>query len=382
MKLCPEFHLPRPQLARAIAQSCAAHSHPQLQDGLCLVGPKGTGKSEFVRLDFAPALADLGSVPVCVDLTPGSASKPLEALEAGVAEALSATRTVVVIVDGADAALGTPEGQQALNALRSASQHVRPDRFQPAVVTVLVGSSTRKLMDLVCGRSAVFPGAALQKLPPMDEAFSCEVTRRINAVRAPLAHLAPEAVDTAFSTLQKCPDALFAVLSDELLSADLESRAPDLPQAAHNAVAKRLATLSHRLSELPRTQRVLFDMVAESGGAFSPYTEKSSAELACRLGGEVSKTTIQSAIRALRTKGFVWQASDKHYIIDDDDVLDLRLHHPPLMRRASSHKRVRRKLPVGDRRARQNHINHDSGPITKHLQALIRRKCHRLSCKG
>ena len=363
------FHFPRPDLAERLAAQCTRDVFSGGLSGLFLAAPRRTGKSTFLRRDLVPALIAAGKFPICVDLWEERGTDParvlksalertLDALGGATGKALNAARIqrisvlgfavgltdpqpfsgsltealvrigelaqrdVVLIVDEAQEALASESGVNAMFSLKAARDAMNQRDEGSALFLILTGSHSDKLAALVIDRRAPFYGGSVRTFPTLGVDFAEAVAERMNTGRAEGAQISAGSVAAAFETLSQRPEALIAVLSEEVLVSDLSGEVPDVVRAAKARRQKLWDDLEGRLAALTAPQRALFELMAEHGPAFAPYTEDSLARIAAKMGRDtVSKGTVQTALSALRAKEFIWQPAQGQYIIEDQDML-------------------------------------------------------------
>ena len=353
------------QLADALQGKTVFNDAP---NGLFLAAPRRTGKSTFLQLDLKPSLEKRGVVVVYVDLwadqkrDPGSliaeavgralnqhlglvakAAKAsgLDSISvagikidtskigkidgATLADALralheSAKAPVALIVDEAQHALISTEGENAMAALKSARDQLN----QPGVVNLMLimsGSDRDKLLRLVNTNAAPFYGSQIQRMPELGADFIAHTARLVADQRPDLGGIDQSALSQAFTLFGSRPqffiDALGQVLNP---LAELEGRFESgmLARARQRQQDDEAQMQSDYLALKPLEQAVLWRLL-DQGARFRPYDAEALTFYNSKTGDKVTVAKAQKALESLRERqpGMVWKSARSEYAVDD-----------------------------------------------------------------
>lgn len=353
------------QLADALQGKTVFNDAP---NGLFLAAPRRTGKSTFLQLDLQPALEKRGVVVVYVDLwadqkrDPGSliaeaVGRALgqhlglvaKAAKAGGLDSISvagikidtrnigkidgatladalralheaAQAPVALIVDEAQHALTSTEGENAMAALKSARDQLnQPGKVK--LMLIMSGSDRDKLLRLVNTNAAPFYGSQIQRMPALGGDFIAHTAHLIAQQRPDLVPVDEAALGEAFALLGHRPqffiDALGQVLNP---LADVPGRfEPALLQRARQRQQDDEAQMeSDYLALKPLEQAVLWRLLS-CGDRFRPYDAQALAFYSDRTGERVNVAKAQKALESLRERqpGIVCKSARSEYAVDD-----------------------------------------------------------------
>lgn len=361
---------PRPDLAKQLADAMLGQSlFGDAHNGLFLAAPRRTGKSTFLQGDLVPELEARGVVCVYVDLwadqrrdpgaliadaigkalqphlgiiAKGAKAAGLESVGvagwlkldttkigkvegATLADALRALhetshKPVALIIDEAQHALTSADGENAMSALKSARDQLNtPDQVN--LMVLMSGSDRDKLLRLVNTVAAPFYGSDIRHLPELGKDFIAFVAELIEAQRPDLAPVARDTLFEAFRLFGNRPqfflDAVGRVFDplsglqgrfeDAILDAARQRRLQDEAQMASEYLALR-----------PLEQAILWRML-EQAQRFRPYDAAALRFYAEKTGEAVTAAQAQNAIEALRqrTPALVWKSSRGEYAVED-----------------------------------------------------------------
>jgi hypothetical protein len=365
------LHFSREDLARELVAALRGQTvFSDAQNGLFLAAPRRTGKSTFLRFDLTPALETVGAVVVYVDLwadtrrDPGSliadaigralaprlgvvtrAAKATGLESVTIAGALkidlarigkvdgmtladalralheTARAPVALIVDEAQHALTSVDGEATMSALKSARDQLN----RPGVVNLMLvmsGSDRDKLLRLVNTNAAPFHGSQVSRMPLLGRDFIDHVSRLIARSRSDLPPIDGSVLSRAFEIFGHRPqffmDALGQALSpladlkgirfeDAVLKAAMARQQADEAQMGSDFLALR-----------PLEQAVLWRLL-EQGPRFRPYDGEALRFYRARVKGRVTPQMAQRALEALRarTPALVWKSARGEYAVDD-----------------------------------------------------------------
>ena len=336
--------------------------------GLFLAAPRRTGKSTFLQTDLLPELEKRGVVVVYVDLwsdqkrDPGSliaevvgravikhlgpvakAAKAggLDSISVGgvkidtskigkidgatLADALralheSSKKTVALIVDEAQHALTSLEGENAMAALKSARDQLN----RPGVVNLMLvmsGSDRDKLLRLVNTNAAPFYGSHIQRMPELGADFIAHIAALIAKQRPGLDAIDQSKLQEAFILFGKRPqffiDALGQVLSP-LSTHSGRFEAAMLAQAQQRQQDDETQMESDYLALKPLEQAVLWRML-DLGTRFRPYDADALLFYSEKTGDKVNVAKAQKALEGLRAHqpSLVWKSARSEYTVED-----------------------------------------------------------------
>ncbi|MEX3959675.1 ATP-binding protein [Trinickia sp. EG282A] len=341
--------------------------------GLFLAAPRRTGKTTFVRADFAPALETLGARVIYVDLWADRKADPGEVIVAAIRTELTksefvvtkiakslgitgakigsvdfsldrvglgkdvslvqalaalsddAKGPIVLIIDEAQQAITTQTGNDAMFSLKAARDELNAAHFGLRVVCT--GSNRDKLAMLRSSKDQAFFGAPLIDFPPLDEGYVkwfCDNTTELPA------KLSPEVVTPLFREAGNRPEILGAAADQ--LRFDLALQPGDVERRFSQLVEEQIAQANDDLLEvfhsLTPIQSAVLRVLAAAGKGYAPFESRTMEKYRVALGGEpgdgeLSSANVQQALAALQEKGLVWRASRGVYAMEDHSLSDL-----------------------------------------------------------
>ena len=363
------LYYPRTSLASDLADALQGKTlFNDAPNGLFLAAPRRTGKSTFLQADLQPELEKRGVVVVYVDLwsdqkrDPGSliaevvgrallkhlgliakAAKAggLDSISVGgvkidtskigridgatLADALralheSSKKMVALIVDEAQHALTSLEGENAMAALKSARDQLN----RPGVVNLMLvmsGSDRDKLLRLVNTTAAPFYGSHIQRMPELGTDFIAHITTLIAKQRPELEAIDQAKLQEAFVLFGQRPqffiDALGRVLSP---LANFSGRFEDamLTQAQQRQQDDETQMESDYLALKPLEQAVLWRML-DLGIRFRPYDADALLFYSDKTGDRINVAKAQKALESLRTHqpSLIWKSARSEYTVED-----------------------------------------------------------------
>jgi hypothetical protein len=360
-------HYPRVQLAQDIAKALRGESSiSDAPNGLFLAAPRRTGKSTFLQRDLKPELERLGVVVVYVDLWSDKKRDPAllianaigevlgqhignvaklatkaglkEVKLAGVltvdtskigkvdgltlAQALAKLRDasgkpVALIIDEAQHALTSQDGEDAMTALKSARDQMNVNGIN--LMIVMSGSDRDKLMRLVNNNKAPFFGSNITTFKELGSDFIAHVAQLIETEYKSFAQLDRAALMAAFKAFGHRPQFFIAAIGQALspLTALEGVRFEDaLLQAGKDKVASEMAS---DYIGLPAAEQVVLWRLLEQGQKFRPYDAAALAFYQEKLGKKLSPAQAQNALDGLRGRNpsMVWKSLRGEYAVDD-----------------------------------------------------------------
>jgi hypothetical protein len=363
------MYYPRTPLATQLADALQGKAvFDDAPNGLFLAAPRRTGKSTFLQADLQPTLEARGVVVVYIDLWADPQRDPggliaeaigralrgrlglvaktaraagLESVSLGglkidaskIGQIDGATHTdalralhqlaqapVALIVDEAQHALTSAEGENAMTALKSARDQInRPGAVN--LMLVMSGSDRDKLMRLVNTASAPFYGSTIKRLPELDTDFIAHMAQLIEAQRPELAPVDRALLYQAFQTFGSRPqfflDALGLALSP---FSDHSGRFENATLALANARQQqdRQQMESDYQGLRPLEQAVLWRLL-EQGPRFRPYDADALRFYKDKTGDNVTVAKAQKALEGLRQRqpSLIWKSARSEYAVED-----------------------------------------------------------------
>jgi hypothetical protein len=363
------IHYQRTELAEELVTALQGKSgFSDAHNGLFLAAPRRTGKSTFLQADLKPALERSGIVVVYVDLwadqrrdpgaliaeSIGRALQPFLGLVARVAkksgldkislagwlqidttkigkldgvtlvDALqafheAAAKPVALIIDEAQHALTSDDGENAMAALKSARDQMnRPDIN---LMLVMSGSDRDKLLRLVNTNGAPFYGSQIQRMPELDRKFIAHIANLIEIQRPEIKPVDCDELFTAFQAFGFRPQFFMESLGQILspLSGITDRFEKVLQSAAVQQQCDEQTQMgSDYLGLKPLEQAVLWRLL-DLGSRFRPYDSEALKFYREQTDTAISAQKAQNALEALRqrTPALVWKSARGEYAVND-----------------------------------------------------------------
>jgi len=345
-----------------------------LRSGLFLSGQRRVGKTTFLATDLIPALQERGAIVIYVDLwsqpqanpadlvhnairnaleelqTPGSRLleklKRVSSVDAGAAsfkfgfkfesvgvkggvslgqaftEVIDQAMTdVVLIVDEVQHALGSPQGDDMLHALKATRDAINKRPDTPGYfLFVGTGSHRARVQELAIKGNQAFNGAVTHEFPVLDKDF---VEYVLEQARPQLGSKTPSLAVTAeaFKRMGSRPEELLKALN---LVRGLPAEAnPDehLPTIAE-ALGASAADLEIRKIEAygPLAVAIFGRICSEEARGKGVFTADAMKDYAAQIGREVTSQEIQGVINLLMTANLLMRVSHGQYGATDSFV--------------------------------------------------------------
>ena len=366
-------HFKRPQLASTIADELIGKSSfSDAPNGLFLAAARRTGKSEFLKQDLQPALEDRGILVVYVDLWADKKRSPMDLIASELAQAVNKSlgavgkfakragfdsinfagikidtskigktdgmtlhkvlslireqtgKTIALIIDEAQHALTTEDGDATMSALKSARDQMR-ENGQAGLLLVMSGSHRDKLMKLLNTATAPFWGSQVRPLPTLGAPFVEQIANDLRRQRPELLGLDVATLTQAFSLCGERPQFFFGMIGDALASStdapSFSQRVRELAQVMREHDRNGLSQIY--LSLPPLEQAVLWRLL-DQGTDFRAFDAVALAFYAKRVGKKISAAQAQKAMNNLRDNEppLVWKSLRGDYSLYDVDLLD------------------------------------------------------------
>ena len=363
-------HFPRRELARQLSKALQGNQiFTDAHNGLFLAAPRRTGKSTFLKEDLKPELERLGMVVVYVDLWADQRRDPGGLIADAIGQALhphlgaitkaakatglqnvsiagtlqidttrigrvdgttladalralheAAKAPVVLIIDEAQHALTSEDGEVVMAALKSARDQLNaPGKVN--LMLVMSGSDRDKLLRLVNTNSAPFYGSQIQKMPELDQPFIDFVANLIEAQRPDVRPADRELLYASFGKFGHRPQFFMAALGDAL--SPLSSHAGRFEHAVMAAAEQRQRDDEGQMESdylgLKPLERAVLWRLLEQGQRFRPYDAEALRFYANKTGDKVTAAKAQNALESLRQHNppMVWKSARSEYAVDD-----------------------------------------------------------------
>ena len=368
------FH--RPELARSLADKILHVAVGSASaSGIFLAAPRRTGKSTFVREDLRPALEAADALVLHVDLWANPAANPgavivgavramlaerdgviqrlakraglsgmnvagvqfdLERVgldrDVSLADALAALsddsgKIIVLIIDEAQHAITTPEGSEALFALKAARDELNSSAHH-GLRLVCTGSNRDKLAMLRNGKDQAFFGAPMVSFPPLGADYIAWFCTRVDL---PF-QLDSGMVLNLFEQAGHRPEVIYAAADVFRFDFALDpaagpARFGEEVKSQIEAMNGELMKVVHSLTPI---QSAVLRVMASQGESFAPF-EAATLELYRRalviagVGESEARADVpdvQSALLALQEKKLVWRAARGVYSLEEQAMAE------------------------------------------------------------
>ncbi len=364
------IYFPREALAVELVDALRGRSvFGDAHNGLFLAAPRRTGKSTFLQADLGPALERAGCVVAYVDLWADTRRDPAALIADAIASAIeprsgavrraakaagveslsiagtlkldlskigaidgvtlpdalrmlhrAAKAPVALIIDEAQHALTSKDGEATMAALKSARDQLnRPGEVN--LMLVMSGSDRDKLLRLVNTNGAPFYGSSITRMPPLGRDFVEHVARLVIAQRPELAPVDTATLLQAFETFGHRPQFFMEALAQAL--SPLAAHSGRFEAAVLEAARRRQdddeAQMQAEYLALKPIERAVLWRLLEQGARFRPYDGEALHFYRDKAGGSTTPPMAQRALEALRdrTPALVWKSARGEYAVDD-----------------------------------------------------------------
>ncbi|MFC7418336.1 hypothetical protein ACFQNF_00390 [Iodobacter arcticus] len=368
-------HYPRTDLAKRYCDTLSGLSLISSTKNLFLAAPRRVGKTQFINNDLIPEAQSRGWLVIYVDLwsdqnkspsalicealhqkskemegrllsTARSAgiaggqigagefkldfTIPAEDIPTSVSEAYQQLKeraknhTVMLVVDEAQQALSSDDGKKSTFALKSIrdTSNQQIDQAGHDFVLVFTGSQRDKLSNLCSPKTSAFYGSSVEEFPLLDSNFIEFFIYAVNdAIGSNAAKkLKRESTLGAFQILGCKPDLLIDALGKYML----EPIEHSIQDVALNMVRSAAFEIETTVNALTPIQRAIFKTITlNSQNNFAPFSSNAISQYAAELPENTNLTvsTVQAAISALRDQSLLWQPSSGKYLPEDSSYL-------------------------------------------------------------
>jgi hypothetical protein len=364
----------RPALAAQIADDLTGTTFlSDSQNGLFLAAPRRTGKTDFLKHDLKPELENRGLQVMYVDLWSDKKRSPSDLIADAIALALEASlgmvakaakgaglktiklfgtlevdtskigkidgltlpqalqllhtatkQRLVLMIDEAQHALTSSEGENAMSALKSARDQMR-NAEGSQLLLVMSGSHQDKLSRLVNTPAAPFWGSQVQPLPKLGEGFAKQIANEIRSRFASHLSISDELLWHAFEGLGERPQ----FFMDEVAKALKSSvDAPSFNNALLAAASSRQKTdrlaFDEQFKSLKKEERVLLWRLLDQGSDFRASDASSLKFYEAQLGKKLTPVQVQRFLEKMRDldSPMVWKSSRGDYSLYDTALAD------------------------------------------------------------
>ena len=233
-------------------------------------------------------------------------------------------KAIALIIDEAQHALTTEDGDATMSALKSARDQMR-DADGSGLVLVMSGSHRDKLMRLLNTAAAPFWGSRVRPLPTLGTPFVAQIANDLRRQRPELLALDQTALDQAFRLCGERPQFFFQIVSEALAdsrdAASFSGRIRDLARMMREHDRDGLSQIYLSLSPL---EQAVLEHLLDQGITFHAFDAAALAFYSQRVGKKVSAAQAQKAMNNLRENEppLVWRSLRGEYSLYDADLQD------------------------------------------------------------
>ncbi len=361
-------HYPRPELARSIADELTGKIPLSgAPNGLFFAGPRRTGKTDFLRFDLKPEMEQRGYLVLYADLWSDKARSPMELIASCIATALQETlglvaklakraglekagipgafsvdvskigktdgmslhdafrllrkqsgKPVLLMVDEAQHALTSQDGDNSLAALKSARDQMR-EEGKAGLLIVMSGSHRDKLMRLLNTAATPFWGSQVRALPLLDSGFVALRARELSAAYPHLGTVRQSVLEEAFEHTGRRPEFFDPQLIAAASAADSAGFESALLGAVREYRSNERQELTDTYLRLPPLEQAVLRHLLEQGGEFKPFDARALAFYTKAVDKKISVPQVQRALESLRVDDppLVWKSLRGDYAVYD-----------------------------------------------------------------
>jgi hypothetical protein len=232
-----------------------------------------------------------------------------------------AKKPVALIIDEAQHALTSSQGEAAMTALKSARDQInRPGAIN--LMLIMSGSDRDKLLRLVNTTGAPFYGSTIQKMPGLGREFIQYVANLVEQQRPDTHPVDVDKLVSAFNVFS-CRPQFFSTALGEVLNPLSPSKEPFEDRLLNAAVQRKLDDEMQMSSDFlalkPLEQAVLWRLL-EQGSRFRAYDSDALNFYVATTSRAVTAQQVQYALESLRTQtpALVWKSARGEYAIDEE----------------------------------------------------------------
>jgi hypothetical protein len=157
----------------------------------------------------------------------------------------------------------------------------------------------------------------------LDESFTTAFTDYINPLLSAGNRFKHSDMFEAFKLVGHRPEALRNIVGEIALSAGADQLGQQLRGGAEEIKQRIWFEMESEFSALPALQRVILETMIAQGGDYVPFSEYSMRAYSNLLEQKkIQVPAVQSALDALRGKGFVWKAAYGNYALEDESMVN------------------------------------------------------------
>lgn len=371
-------HFPRLVLAAAFADELMGKTpFSDAPNGLFIAGVRRTGKTDFMRLDLKPLLEQRGLLVLYADLkgNPKLKLPPLEVLQQVLHQAVqenlgvvatfakktgldkigvpgafgidlrsigktdglslyqvldllhkATNKKIVLIIDEAQHALTSDDGDALMWALKSARDQMKTIEGSDLML-VMSGSHTDKLTLLLNSPKAPFWGSQVRAMPKLGDDFVSEYAEQIRASRPEFSTVRNSEMIKAFEHFGRRPQFFINALGGAAaISHDANGFEQMLVAESQEQSQKDRQRFTEMYKALSKLEQAVLERLILQGKAFKAFDAAALTFYTERVGKGKTRVTaaqVQRAIDALRQneEELVWQSTRGEYSVYDQGLI-------------------------------------------------------------
>ena len=364
-----EYH--RPHLAIAYCDALAGRGILNAGSGLFLAAPRRTGKSTFLRIDLIPEMSHRGWEVIYTDLWSDKSADPAILIKraiqdrvaqydgplvkavkgvkikhvevAGVGVDLGRTpgpeptlsdllfelaerskKPVALVVDEAQHAMSSKDGENALFALKAARDALNQGtigRGAPGLHLVMTGSNRDRLAQMVRLRESPFYGAAIQNFPLLDGGYIAFYADWINAQFAKGKKFSVKALEAVFILVDNKPEILSQVVAEVVVGYADPARLNELVLERAECLREMVwQDFRNVYAELTPLQQAILRVMLLSRPPYEPFSGQAFEAYKQVFGAKPTTSAVQKALYVLREKSVIWQEARGAYVLEDPSM--------------------------------------------------------------
>ena len=394
------LHFPRAELAQQVADDLLGKvAFSDARNGLFIAAPRRTGKSKFLQQDLKPALEKEGVLVVYVDLWSDKKRAPMDLIASALADAVTASlgwvgstankaglksftipgtgfvfdaskigkidgmtlpqalvmlreqskKPIALIIDEAQHALISQDGDTAMSALKSARDQMR-DAYEPkgevGLILVMSGSHRDKLMRLLDTPNTPFWGSKVQRLPSLGAPYVAHVCKQLIRVQPALKNLNAEALHPAFLACNEEPQAFDNLIQLTLAMHSSEPKSESklepedeqvlgarktqwngdssefirrLTELSSHMKTMQFSAITAQFEALPSPQRAILTRLFDMGKQYKAFDTQALAYYEKHCGEKLSAVKVQRVLESLMVSEppWVWRSLRGDYALYD-----------------------------------------------------------------
>ncbi len=258
--------------------------------------------------------------------------KPLTLYSAGMAVTLAdllndlvrlSGEPVLLMIEGAQHALTTLHGVNTMFSLKSARDQINISHKTPDLMLVLTGSNRDKLAQLVIKKDQPFFGSEVTAFPLLGRDYTDFFTDKVNHSLVASNHFSKDSMWEAFQLIGHRPEILRQIVGRAAINHEAHSFSDLLKQDASIRCDQIWREFRNDFNALSPLHRAILTLLIEQGRMWSPFSEESMRYYKQAIQeSTLAVSSVQTAIQALREKGFIWQSSRGAYALEDESFAE------------------------------------------------------------